>query len=425
MANSLGSNYGVKVMKSIAAGFENGRVSTRSVNTDNIQGEHDNSTGATIYRKRKTSYRSAETSDGDVSSNQALNDILVGRIPYTKQDVITVEVQWDTVEEALELNQLDELLMPMGEELITRAELNLNTYMIKNSALTVGSPGTAITSWEDVAACQALMDEIGIPKGGQRYYQMNSYSSMKLAGIQVGIPAQDRSRSAWDNSMVSSPLAGLTSLKSNSLKTYTTDAVADRAGALAANPNVTWATHKDTMIQSIQVSGLTASVDIVAGSTVEITGKYHTNPRTQQIIYDETNSAVPFRWTVTADATTSSAGVVTLLVTNAAIFDAASNNQYDNISAAPVSGDVVTIQEAASTTFKPNLFYHKDAFSFATIQLPKLYATDAIYQSRDGLTFRASRFSSGRENKQILRVDLVPAFGVSNPLHAGRSYGLA
>jgi hypothetical protein len=426
MANNLGSNYGKKVMDSIAAGFENARVSTKSVNTTNIQGKFNASTGAVIYEKRKTSYRSGETADGDVSGAGAWNnDILVGQIPYTKQNVITVRLTWDTVEEALELNQLDELIMPAGEELITRAELNFNTYMVNNSGLTVGTPGTQVGSWEDVASCQALMDEIGIPKAGKRYYQMNSYSAMNLAGIQVGLNAEDRVRTAWDQSMVSSPLAGLTSIRSNSLKTLTTDAVADGIGALAANPNVTWATHKDTMIQSISVSGLTASVDVVAGSTIEITGKYHTNPRTQQIVYDQNGNAVPFRWTVTADATTSSAGAVTLLVTNAAIFDAASNNQYDNISAAPVSGDVVTIQEGASTTYKPNLFYHKDAFSFATIQLPKLYATDMVYQSKDGLTFRASRYADGDANANILRLDLVPAFGVANPLHAGRSYGLS
>src|SRR5690606_6511215 len=156
-----------------------------------------------------------------------------------------------------------------------------------------------------------------------------------------------------------------------------------------------------TMIQSISVSGLTASVDIVAGSTVQVTGRYHVNPRTQQLILDETGAPIPWRWTVTADATTSSTGAVTLLVTNAAIFDAASNNHYDNISEPPVQNNVVTILEGASTTYKPNLFYHKDAFSFATISLPKLYATDAVYSTADGLTFRLSRFSEGLKNKQI------------------------
>lgn len=423
MANNLSSNIDTKVLKSIAAGFENSRVSTKTVNLENIRGAHDSSTGDTIYRKRKTSYRATETADGDVSSGAPGNDILVGRIPYVVQDVITVDTEWDTVEQALELNQLDELLMPMGEELITRAEINLNTFMLNRSGLTVGTPGTPVTAWSDVAAAEAMLYDIGAPTAGRRYYQMNSGTSLNLAGTQVGIPAQDRSRSAWDNAAVSSPLASLDTMKSNSLVAFTSGTSTDRIGALDANPDVTWATAKDTMTQTIVVTGFTASLTITAGEVIEVTGRFHTNPRTQQVLIDETGAQVKFRWTVTADVTLDASGEGSIIVTNAAIFDAASNNQYDNVSAAPVSTDVITLLGAISTVYKPNLFYHKDAFSFATVELPKLFATDSTYRSSDGLSYRVSRFSSGLENKQIMRVDLMPAFGVANPLHAGRAYG--
>ena len=84
---------------------------------------------------------------------------------------------------------------------------------------------------------------------------------------------------------------------------------------------------------------------------------------------------------------------------------------------------MITILGAASTVYKPNLAYHKDAFSYATIELPKLYSTDTTYQSVDGLSFRVSKFADGLANQKILRVDLMPAFGVSNPMHAMRCYG--
>ena len=425
MANSLSSNIMTKVMKSIANGFESNRVSTKTVNLENIRGEHNSSTGDTIYRKRKTSYRAAETSDGDISGGSADNDILVGRIPYTKQDVISVKTQWDTVEEALELNQLDQLLAPMGEELITRAERNFNDYMIQNSGLTFGTPGTAVDAWTDVAYVEAMMNEIGVPSQGKKYYQMNSYTGAALASASTAIYNDGIVKSAWQQAQVPSPFAGMIPLKSNALRTITSGTTSDRAGTLAANPNVTWATAKDTMTQTISVAGFTASATITAGEVIEITGRNHVNPRNSNVLLDETGAAVPFRWTVVSDVTLNGSGAGTVTVTNAAIFDAASNNQYDNIDSAPVSGDVITILGAASTVYKPNLAYHQDAFSFATIQLPKLYATDSIYQSADGLTFRASRYSDGNANQQILRVDLVPAHGVSNPLHAVRCYGKA
>ena len=426
MANNLASNTMTKVMKSIAAGFESNRVSTKTVNLENIKGEHNSSTGDTIYRKRKTSFRAAETADGDVSGGSADNDILVGRIAYTRQNVITVKLQWDTVEEALELDQLEELIAPAGDELITKAEQNFNDYMIANSGLTFGTPGTAVDAWTDVSYAKALMDEIGVPKTGKRFYQMNNYTEAALAGAQTAIYNGDLVKTAWELAQVPTPFAGMYALRSNALRTITTGATgADRAGALNGAPDVTWATAKDTMTQVLTVDGFGANTTIKAGEVIELTGKYHVNPRNSNVIIDETGAQVPWRWTVVADATLNGSGAGTVTVTNAAIFDAASNNQYDNISAAPADNDVITLLGADSTVYKPNLAYHKDAFSFATIQLPKLYATDVVYQSADGLTFRASRYSDGSANQQILRVDMMPAFGVSNPLHAMRCYGKA
>lgn len=425
MANNLTSNVMTKVMKSIAAGFESNRVSTRTVNLNNIRGEHDASTGSIIYRKRKTSYRATESSDGDISGSAPNNDILVGRIPYTVQNVITVDTEWTTVEQALELNQLDELIKPMGEELVTRVERNFNDYMLTNSGLTFGTPGTPVDAWTDVAYAEAQLNEIGVPATGKKCYQMNSFSGAALASTATTIYNDGIVKTAYERAQVPSPLASMIPMKSNALRSFTSGTATDRAGTLTANPNVTWATHKDTMEQSITVGGFTASATITAGEVIEITGRFQVNPRNSNIMVDETGAQMPFRWTVVSDVTLDGTGAGTVTVTNAAIFDAASNNQYDNISAAPVSGDVITILGSASTVYKPNLAYHEDAFSFATIQLPKLYATDVTYESADGLTFRASRFAAGLENKNILRVDLMPAYGIANPLHSMRCYGKA
>ena len=423
MANSLSSNVMTKVMKSIAAGSESNRVSTKTVNLDNIKGEHDSSTGSVIYRKRKTSYRSQETATGDISGGAPNNDILVGRIPYTVQNIITVDVDWTSVEEALELNQLDQLLMPMGEELITTAERNFNDYMLTQSGMTFGTPGTPVDAWTDVAYAEAQMNDIGVPNQGKKYYQMNSFTGAALASVQTGINNDGLVKTAFENSIVASPFAGMTAVKSNALRSFTSGTATDRAGALDANPDVTWATAKDTMTQTIAVTGFTISSTIKAGEVIEVTGRYHVNPRNSNILTDETGAQILYRWTVVSDVTLDGAGEGNVVVTNAAIFDAASNNQYDNISAAPVAGDVITLLGAASTAYRPNLAYHEDAFSFATVQLPKLYATDGTYQSADGLTYRVSKFADGLANKQILRVDMMPAFGVSNALHAMRCYG--
>lgn len=424
MANNLGSNYGKKVAQHIAEGFEASRVTSKTVDTRTIQGMHNNRTGDTVYTKRPTAYKGLETERGDISG-QTKNIIGVGQIASVVQDLITVPVEWDSVEEALELNQLDKLLEPMGEEVCNRLELRTNEFMLKHAALSYGDPGTVVENWSDIAGAMATMEAIGVPKSGKKYYQMNPYTSVNLAGKQHGLDADAQVRSAWENAMVSSPLAGMSPLKSNSLATYVTGDASDRAGALDANPDVTWATHKDSMIQEIAVTGFSVNGTISAGEIIEVTGRYHVNPATRQIMYDGAGNAVPFRWTVVEDVELDGSGEGTISVTNAAIFDAASGNQFDNVSAAPVSGDVITLLGSEDAAYQPSMFYHESAFTLATIQLPKLYATDVVYKSKDGLSMRMTRYSDGDANQQMLRVDLMYALGCNNPLFAGKGFGVS
>jgi len=420
--NVLGSNYGTKVMKTIAAGFESAVVSCKTVDTQTIQGQHNSSTGDVIYIKRPASYKAIETDRGDLTGISK-NIIGVGQIPATRQQVISVPVEWDQVEEALELNQLDETLAPIGEEVCTRLESNLNRFMLNNSALSYGTPGTPVNEWSDISGAQALMEAIGVPKTGKHYYQMDPFAKVALAGVQTGLSANGKVNTAWENAVVTDQLAGMTALSSNALNSYLTGTSTDRVGALSADPDVTWATHKDTMKQTLAVTGFTAGATIKAGETIIISGRYHTNPRNRQVIIGGDGNRLGWRATVVEDVTLDGSGDGSIVVTNAAIFDNTSNNQFDNIDSALVSGDVVTILGNANTDYKPNLFYHRAAFVMGTVKLPKLYATDVNYKSKDGIEMRMVRYSDGDAGVQKLRVDIMPVFGVTNPLFAGKGFG--
>ena len=88
-------------------------------------------------------------------------------------------------------------------------------------------------------------------------------------------------------------------------------------------------------------------------------------------------------------------------------------------------GDVVDVLSADSTTFQPNLFYHPQAFSLASVKLPKLFSTDTTVTTEDGFSLRVSKYADGDANVQKVRFDLLPAFAVLNPFFAGHGYGVA
>jgi hypothetical protein len=125
---------------------------------------------------------------------------------------------------------------------------------------------------------------------------------------------------------------------------------------------------------------------------------------------------------VTADATLTT-GAGTLVISGPAIFEAA--GQYNTVASAIADADVITILGADATTYQPNLFWHRDAFAIASVPIEKLYSTDTVAQTEDGLQLRVSKGASIRENKQIVRFDLRPAYGTMNPFFAGQGFGSA
>lgn len=413
-------------MKAFIPAIEKQRVLSKTVNTQVFQGQFNPSSGDYVDIKRPHQYKAKRTAGGDISALTA-NSIIAGKATAQVQNYITVDIDWTNKEEALQLDQLEEILKPAAEECVTELETSFCDFMITRSGLATGTPGTAIDAWSDIAAQMSLLKSIGVPMG-EVYSVMNPFTIQNLASAQTGLSA-DPSRlvqTAWEQAQISTPFAGLRAISSNSLSTWVSSDAADRAGALAANPTVTYVAHKDTMIQSLSVTGFTAASTLKAGDILEFSGtgalaRSYTHQKTHKTIIDGAGAALPWRCTVTADVLLDGAGAGTVLVTGPAIFE--SGGAYDNISAAPVAGDVVDVLGAASAEYQPNLFYHKDAFAIAFVKLPKLYSTDSVATTSDGLSIRVSKYSDGDANTQKIRFDLLPAFACLNPFFAGKGFG--
>ena len=264
------------------------------------------------------------------------------------------------------------------------------------------------------------MDAIGAPMSAEKYYLMNPFTTTALASAQSGLNAADGLvRTAWEKAQISQSFGGMMALTSNALSSFTSSDAADRAGVLASDPDATYATAKDTMQQTLSVSGLDGTV-IKAGDQVTITGINRLNVATRQPMIDASGNPVPWTGTVVADATIT-AGAATIVVSGAAIYEA--NGQYNNVTAAPVATNVVTVLGATSALYQPNLFYSKQAFGIGTVKLPKLYSTDTIATTSDGFSIRVSKYSDGDANTQKIRFDLLPAYACFNPLFAGQGFG--
>lgn len=424
MANTFDSNITQKLIRVFLEKFEMTRVLSKNVNTQLLEGKFDPSSGDEVNFKRPTDYRSVRTSDGDLTS-ETDSDIITGKAKGLVQDFFSVSVNFKQVDQALKMDQLDQLLAPMATRIVNDLEVDFAKFMMQNSGLRVGTPGTKITGWSDVALAGALMESAGVPKDGNWKYSVNPFTQVTLSEIQrtlgSGGVAGQLVSDAMRNATLVEDFAGMRVMSATSLGTYTGFDIADRAGTLTAAPNATYLAAKDTMTQTLAVTAFGANTVVTAGETLTIANVNRLNLATRQLMIDEDGDLVPWTGTVVSDVTLSGTGAGNIVVTGPAIFEA--TGQYNTVDAAPANGAVVTLSTAQDTTLQPNLFWHRQAFSIGSVPLDKLFATDTIGETEDGLQFRVTRFSDGVKNLQKVRFDFLPAYAALNPFFAGQGFG--
>ena len=420
--NSFESNFTRKIMRSFLDKFESERVLTKNVDTQTFAGKFNPSTGDKIDIKRPTDYVSVRTAKGDLTSKNE-SDIITGKATATVQDYFTTFVDYDEADEAIEMDQLDELLAPMATRMKTDFELDFANFMKNNSGLMSGTYGSPALTWDDIAAYGSIMDATGVPMDQPWCVAVNPFTQRKLASDQRSLGAGGSAggliSEAHRRAIISDNFAGLKVMSANTLGSNTIAVGADRAGTISS-VDVTYLTAKDTMTQSITVTGFQAGLVVKAGEVVRVTGANRLNLSTRQEILDETGAPIVFTGTVVSDVTLTSGNGV-LVITGPAIFEAA--GQYNTTSTAIASSDVITLLGAAGDIVQPNLFWHKQAFTVASVPIKKLKATDTVATTEDGLQFRVTRDSDFTKNQNKVRIDFRPAYGVMNPFFAGQGYG--
>ena len=425
MANNFSSNFTEKLARVFLDKFELKRNLTKGVNTQLLKGQYDANSGDTVSFRRPTDFLAIETSDGDLTSDSA-TDIIVGKATGDVQNYITTYVNYSEADQAIKMGNLDELLAPMATRAVNKLETNFAAYALKHAGLYGGTIAQPVATWSEAAEAMAVMQGVGVPEDDEWCLFVNPYTAKGLADAQRGLGAGGSAgelvTSAWERNKLSSNLAGMRVMTSTALASYTTGAGADRAGAVNGTMDVSYVTHKDTMLQTITVDGMDAALPIKAGDRITIAGVNLVNQATREPVLDASGASVPWVGVVAADVTMST-GAGNITVNNPAIYE--SGGAYNTVDAAIADNDVVTVLGSASTVYQPNLFWHKDAFSVGFLPMEKLYATDTIAETEDGLQLRVTRFSDGVTNTQKVRFDIRPAFASLNPYFAGHLWGVA
>lgn len=418
MPNNLSKNTSQIILQEFLKKFEANRVLSKTVNRELIRGKHTPKTGAIIQLKRPHQFGVIRTPGGDITG-KTKNNLISATATAKVDDYITVAVEWSQLEEAIELNQLPQILSPIAERMATELETTLALKMLQNGALSIGTPGNPLSQWDDVATVEALMDDLGIK--GTNYAVISPWAMKSLAGTQIALTNNSLVQTAWEKAVIPRNFAGVTALSSNGLVTRTQGAF---GGALtvAVTPITDYTTTKDTYQFTVTLAGATPDIAgfLKAGDQLVFKDIPWVNQQTKQAMVD--SDAVDFTATVMIDAASDAAGNVSVLLSGAPIWDT-TNPQYNTVAAQVVAGTLVEVRGVASKLIKPNLFYNEQFFGIGSVVLPKLHSVDSSVISFDGLSIRVHKYSGPEANTQMARFDILPTFCCFNPMMGGQLFG--
>ncbi len=306
--------------------------------------------------KRPHQFKSERTETGDITGKDK-NGLISGKATGKVGKYITVAVEWTQIEEALKLNQLEQILSPIHERMVTDLETELAHFMMNNGALSLGSPNTPIKKWSDVAQTASFIKDIGI-KTSENYAVMDPWSAQRLADAQTTISAEPLVRSAWENAQITGNFGGIRALMSNGLASREQG---DFDGTITVKtaPNVDYLSVKDSYQFTITLTGATPSKTgfLKAGDQLKFTSTHWLNQQSKQTLYNG-STAISFTATVLEETDSTSSGDVTVKLSGVPIYDE-KNAQYNAVDAKVKAGDAVSIIGTAKQQMKPNLFYNK------------------------------------------------------------------
>lgn len=151
------------------------------------------------------------------------------------------------------------------------------------------------------------------------------------------------------------------------------------------------------------VTVATGSTTFAVGDVITFAGCNRVHPETKA------DTGVLQQFVVTA---TYSGGAGNLAISPAIVTTGA----RQNVSASPTNGGAVTKVGGASAVYRPALAFHRDAFTFATADLPLPKGTDMAYRAvMDGISMRMIRDFDSVNARFITRLDVLYGYVAQRP----------
>jgi hypothetical protein len=304
---------------------------------------------------------------------------------------------------------------PAVSVLVSGIDGDMIAQATKDTYNVVGTAGTLPGASGDIKAlfdARARLNQGLAPKDNNRSLQLDSVTMASIVnGAKALFTPESQVKKAFTEGY------------------YARSAMADfyeneRTWSLANSSDVTAATNASSGVTDGGVlvkyyTDIIVSLQVV-GSVFTIAGVYACHPETKASLGYLQQFTV-----VTVDPGTTGTTVSPAIYLGLSGSTAAKRNvcKADGTALALTDFDAKTMTfiGAASTTYRQNLMYHKDAFTFVTADLPIMDdAEKCVRKTMDGLSMRVWMASDIRNDELLMRIDILYGFKTLRPAWACR-----
>jgi hypothetical protein len=358
--------------------------------------------GDTISIRRPTDFT---VRDGAVASNQ---DVVEGKVALTIDKQKGIDFGFTSKELTLDIRELSErVIKPAMIQLanqIDRDVLGLYKYVPN----WVGATGETINSFSDFAKGPERLDEYAVPQEG-RAAVLSPADHWALLGNQTGLYIQDAARGAYRQGSLGM-IGGVDTYMSQNVPTHTTgsDVTTVTVNQSVTTSTIAYADVKDTMQQTITIAG----GNLNAGDVITIADVNAVNPVTKQDL------GFAKQFTVISYSSNS------LVIYPAMIWSGPFQNVKVKDGVTDLDTKAITAIGAASTPYRQNMVFHKNAFALAMV--PMVAPPGAVQVSRQsykGTSVRLIPTYDGTNDRSNFRLDVLYGVKAIDPRLATRISG--
>lgn len=349
--------------------------------------------GDTISVRRPTDFT---VRDG---ATAAIQDVTEGKFSVAVDKQKGVDFKFTSSDLTLKIGDLSErIIKPAMVQLANQIDRDL-TGLYKDVWNWVGTPGNTVDSFADFAKAPERLDLGAVPQEG-RSAVMAPTDQWGMLGSQTALYMQDVAKDAYRRGKLGM-IGNVDTYSSQNITTHT-GGTRDNTTPLVkgSGQTTTWASTKNTGTMTLNTDGWDTVATIKAGDVFTIDAVFAVNPVTKATLPHLQQFVVTTD--ATANATTTNTTTLTIsppIITSGA---------FQTVSAAPLDGATITIMGTASTGYRQNLVFHKDAFSLVMVPMVKPPgAVDVARKSYKGYSVRVIPYYDGTNDVSNWRLDVL------------------